>query len=351
MTMSRILASVALTAMLSCGTNGSNGTVGPTGLPGPEGPAGPMGDQGDKGDKGDPGMNGANGPSTADIPLPGGFFYPESLTSLANGTLFIGSIGTGEVWKFVPGAQVPTKFIGADTSHKNVTGVFADETGGYLYLCANDFGAPTAGSIQRYKLADGTLDKTYAFGVAAACNDMTFDANGNLFVTDSIGALYKLPAGGAALGAAWSTDAKLASVTAGKYGADGIAFDGTSNLFVTNFEDGKLLRVAINNDGTAGAIDEIVVTPAITRPDGLRYVNATTYLVIENTEPGKLTQLVIDNTAKTAAATVISNRLDLPTSVVKIGSVYWITEGQISQLLGGMMPNLPFYVRRLPSFN
>lgn len=372
MTTSRILASLALSALLSCGTNGSNGTAGPTGLPGPEGPAGPAGATGDKGDPGAMGAmgnmgamgaTGASGQGTSDIPLPGVAYYPESLTTLANGTLFVGSLATGEVWKYAPGTPAVTKFLPANAAHKNITGVFADEANGYLYVCGIDTMDTTKGALQRYKLADGTLDKSYAFGTTgttmAVCNDMTFDGTGNLFVTDSLGSIYQLAAGGTAL-TQWAMDATLQPAGAMQFGADGIAYDGAGNLFVTNISKGTIVRLAINaGTGAVGAIDVITPTPALTSPDALRFVDATHYLVVENGNPGamppvpgKLTKVTIDNTAKTAAGITLDNRLDTPTSVVAVNGNYWITEGQIPQLFSGMPnPSLPFYVRRLPIFN
>lgn len=367
MTTSRILASLALSALLSCGTNGSNGTAGPTGLPGPEGPAGPAGAMGDKGDPGAMGAMGnmgATGPSgqgTSDIPLPGVGYYPESLTTLANGTLFVGSLLTGEVWKYVPGSPAVTKFLAADTAHKNVTGVLADEANGYLYICGFDNADNTKGAVLRYKLADATLDKTYPLGTTgttmSACNDMTFDGMGNLFVTDSLGSIYQLAAGGTAM-TQWAMDTTLQPMAGSNYGVDGIAYDGAGHLFTTNISKGTIVRLAITaGTGAVGAIDVITPTPALTNPDALRFVDATHYLVVEGGDstksiPGKLTKLTIDNTAKTAAGITIDNRLDAPTSVVAVGGNYWITEGQIPQLFTAMPnPNLPFYVRRLPIFN
>lgn len=94
------------------------------------------------------------------------------------------------------------------------------------------------------------------------------------------------------------------------------------------------------------------MTPALSSPDGMRLLNQNTLVVVENIPgTGRLTRLALNVAGKTAAGTVLSNRLDSPTSLVKVGISYWVAEGQLDQLFGPMKPDLPFYVRRLPSFD
>lgn len=343
MTIARTLAAVALTTVCACGTNGTNGTPGPTGLTGPEGPAGPGGANGQNG------MNGTNGTVITDIALPGSFFFPESLQVTSDGTFYIGSLGTGQVYKLAPAAQSPTVFIGTAAGMKNVLGVLADEANGLLYVCDDDVMGGTA-KLRSFKLTDGSQSAALDFPAGSICNDMAFDANGNLYATDSAGKIFKLAKGGTALNQ-WAMDALLAPATGQAFGVDGIVFDGTSTLYVNNVTQNKLARVPINADGTAGTVEEITVTPAISGPDGMRLLNATTVLVVENMPTGgKLTQVAIDTTAKTGTGTVLDNRLQGPTSVVKFNKNYWITEGQVSELKVGGNPSLPFYVRHIPTF-
>jgi len=49
------------------------------------------------------------------------------------------------------------------------------------------------------------------------------------------------------------------------------------------------------------------------------------------------------------AATTIANRLDAPTSVVRVGQSYWVTEGQLPHLFGQASggPLVPFLLRRV----
>ncbi len=347
MTISRVLGCIALAAVVSCGVNGVDGKTGVQGLPGPAGTAGGDGTAGQNG------QNGQNGTNGADIALPGPNYYPESITALSDGTMFIGSLGVGQIWKNVPNSLVPTKFV---DNLKQVNGVLADQANDRLYACTTD---PTAATnnvkVRSFGIADAQQKAVYDLPDGTKCNDMAFDGAGNLYVADSTGKIFKLPKDGTTM-SQWAMGGMLNPMTTGGFGADGIAFDGTNYLFINNFETGKLIRIQIMGDGTAGTPDEIMVTPPLENPDGMRMINATTLVSTENklTGLGKLSKLVIDNAAKTAAKTVISNRLDGPTSFVKIGMVYWITEGQLQELFVGtpppMNPDLPFLVRRLPSF-
>ena len=344
---SRVLASIALASVVSCGANGSDGRTGVQGLPGPAGT---------NGSNGTDGINGTNGTSGADIALPGPTFYPESLTALSDGTLFIGSLGLGQIWKQVPNAQVPTKFV---DGQKQINGLLADQAGNLLYACVTDPTVmPSKVAVKAFGLTDGLEKAKYDLPDGAKCNDMVLDKAGNLFVTDSSGKIFQRTQAGTTL-TLWASGGVLNPMNAGGFGVDGIVYDGSAYLFLNNFETGKLFRFEIKMDGTVGTVDEIAVTPPLTGPDGMRALDATTLVVAENIigAPGKLSRLVINNAAKTAAKTVLSNRLDGPTSVVKVGMVYWITEGQLEELFipspmsPRLSPDLPFLVRRLPAFD
>jgi hypothetical protein len=333
-----------LLAATACGAVQSTdgGQVGPMGQPGPAGPVGP---------NGQPGANGQSGASLADIGLPGASFYPESIAAKSDGTLYIGSIGMGMVYASTPGSAVPTVFVGAAAGLKNVNGLMVDEKANLLYLCANDFFGGGAATVRTYGLSDGSAKQTYTFTGPVACNDLVQDGSGNVYMADSIGKVHRLPSGGTAF-AVWSSDTKLAPATAMGFGADGIVWDGQSSLYVNNFEKGTLLRIPINADGSSGTVDQFTVTPALSAPDGMRLLNQNTLVVVENIPgSGRLTRLALNVAGKTAAGTVLSNRLDSPTSLVKVGMSYWVAEGQLDQLFGPMKPDLPFYVRRLPSFD
>lgn len=325
----------SLLALNGCGTDSA---------PGPQGPAGPQGPMGQ------PGPTGPTGPANVNqLALPGPNFYPESLHAAADGTLYVGSIGTGQVVKFAPGSTTAAVAVAASPTVSSIAGVLVDDTNKLLYACVTD--NTGAAVLRSYNLTDGAAKGMFTGTGFTSCNDMGLDGQGNLYVTDpKAGAIFKLATGGTAL-TSWIKDTTLAPMSAQGFGVDGIAWDGATNLFVNNNEKGTLLRIPILANGSAGPIAPITVTPALYAPDGMRMLSATSYVTVENnafdaTKQGKLVRIDINGSA--ATKTVINSRLDQPTSVVKVDNYYWVSEGQLGQLfVAGPMPRVPFLLQRI----
>lgn len=348
----------AVAAVLLSACSGQQGEQGPQGT---QGEQGPQGAQGPQGPSGDAGATGAQGPANVNwLALPGPAFYPESLTAAADGTLFTGSVATGQVVKFLPDDEKATTFIAAGGSVKGVAGVLVDDTTNSLFICAVDPTFQTLGSVQRYDLSTGALAATFSFTGAvqsdggtnpffAFPNDLAFDESHRLYVTDSFaGKIYRV-ANVSSDGALveWASVPELAPAQQGAFGGDGISWDGAGHFYVNNNNTGALVRITLNTDGSAGAQDVITVTPALGHPDGQRQLDANTVLVIDN--DGTLSKLALSGNG--ATATPLANGLDAPTGVVKVGGDYWVSEGQITtSLLTGAPPNLPFALRRVVAY-
>jgi hypothetical protein len=306
------------------------------GLPGPPGPVGPMG---------------SSGSSVYDeLILPGPDYFPESLTSSADGTLYVGSVSSTTVVKFAPGSNIAVPFVTQTAPGKNIAGVFVDEKDKSLLACVDD--ATAIGTfkpvLKRFALADGSEKASYPFPAPGICSDMALDGKHNLYVTDSFGKIYQLADGAQAL-TQWSADPLFITAVPGSFGADGIAWDTQNSLYVANFGDSLLLRVPIDPaTGAAGPAVMLNVTPALANPDAVRVLDANTLIVVEGA--GRLTRLQVSGNAATGV--YLSTRLDEPTSVTRIGSNYWVSEGQLSHFLAMPMtqPRVPFLIRRVPNF-
>ncbi len=280
-------------------------------------------------------------PEPAMLALPGNAYYPESLSASADGTLFVGSLASGQVVAFDDGATEPRTVVGSASGVTGVAGVLVH--GDELFVCSIDTSFQKPTEVRGFAL-DGTPHHSYTLGAGRFCNDMAFDAAGNLYVTDSFsGSVLRLPPGGSAL-EPWLTDASLAPAQQGAFGLDGIvAADGA--LYLTKLDTGGLYRVAIGADGSAGAVTQIAVSPALTSPDGMRLVDARTLLVVENS--GSLLRVALSG--DTASATALSDSLDQPTSVIVARGWAWVSQGQIGRLFAQppQPPNLPFSVVRV----
>jgi hypothetical protein len=278
------------------------------------------------------------------LALPGSAYYPESLSVAGDGTLYVGSLGGAGIVRLGPSSEAAETFVAG--ASKNIAGVYVDDDAALLYACENDFAAMPAvpPRVVAYRLSDGSEAGSYAFPQGGVCNDMVIGPARRLYVTDSAGRIYVLPAGGSAL-ALFSSDPQLVPSAAGGFGADGIVWDGDATLYVNTFTDARLLRIPVGADGTAGAVTPITVAPALQSPDGMRLADAHTLIVAEGA--GRLTQVALQGDA--ATGTVLASGLDSPTSVALTDGAYWVTEGQIGHFLGLVdgPPGLPFDVRRV----
>jgi len=110
-------------------------------------------------------------------------------------------------------------------------------------------------------------------------NALTFDARGNLYVTDSFGgAVWRFPLVDArrhpayGIGRPWAEHELLAPAPDDPLGfplpgANGIGFDRPNRLYVANTEKGLVARVPINRNGSAG--EAMVVATGLATADGL----------------------------------------------------------------------------------
>jgi len=280
-----------------------------------------------------------------DLALPGATFYPESLDRAADGSLYVGSFGTGEIVRFAPGSSTAEDFA-TSPDIRQAAGVLVDNNAASLYVCANDRSttAPLPPTVHRFDLASGVPSASYPLPAPAFCNDLTRDGDGNIYVSDSTGKVYRLPRGGSAL-ALWSADPLLASSAPNGFGANGIAWDGARTIYVSNFDENRLLRIAIGADGSAGRAEELPVAPTLNGPDAVRRLDDRHLLVVQQPAGS-----VVRVDTATGAATVAASGIDMPTSVVAAGGDLLVTEGQLGHLLGTVSgpPHLPFAVRRFP---
>ena len=341
--------------------SGSTGETGAAGRTGEPGAAGHPGKQGAPGAPGKPGPTGSQGiqgtpgvPFVTELQVPGANFFPVGLSSSKDGTLFVASAGTGEVLKFPPGANVPTVVVPA--SGAVAPNLLVDDGASTLYLCVDKFAGPgfsnPAASVNAYDLS-GKLVQSYPLPNqgTSLCEDFAFDGSHNLYVTDAfLGVVYILPAKATAL-QVWTQDVAFTSTDSSvpPFGAHGIVFDGTSNLFVDNFNTSTLYRIPIESDGSAGTAVPVTVTPALENPESLRMLDAHTLVVGQGFGGGSANVSQLSVAANdTATATILINNLQGASSVALMGDgSLWVTQSQTAAFVFGTPPSLPFLLSHL----
>jgi sugar lactone lactonase YvrE len=194
---------------------------------------------------------------------------PEGLAVDSQGNAYVSMIASGEIRKIAPDgtqakfAQVPPMAAG-----------MAADAAGNLFVAVSPPGAdPNAHGIWRIS-PDGAANLFAGLPTNSLPNDVVLDAQGNLFVTDSIGGgVFKiLPDGQVTV---WTTEPLLFGVVNAPQphppfpiGANGLAFTST-DAFVSNTDRGTLIRIPIQEDGAAGKATLFLEDPRLLGADGV----------------------------------------------------------------------------------
>jgi sugar lactone lactonase YvrE len=259
-----------------------------------------------------------------EITLPGTRIFPESITSLSDGTLIIGSLGHGNVSRIAPGTTTVEEWIKPGTGGLNqILGVYADEKGKTLWVCSNNLankGEATA--AMAFDLKTGTPKGTYVLpGDGTLCNDIAVATDGTSYFTDTRqGSVLMLKPGAKTLEIA-AKDPLLA-------GADGLAFGEKTILYVNSVTAGKLLRLDLGPDGKAKTVVELKLSRPIERPDGMRAIGKNRLLLAENS--GKMSIVTFEGDGlHNAVVTTIKDGLEMTPAVTATRGQAWIIEGKL----------------------
>ncbi len=288
----------------------------------------------------------------AAIALPGDRAFPENITSTRDGTLYVGSMGSGGVYRIRPGQARAQVWIKPGAYGSNaVLGVLADERSNTLWLCSNDLsglgviiaGADKGSVLKGFDLKTGKGKVSAALpGVHTLCNDIAIAADGSALVTNTLAPqIFRLPVGGKQL-ELWMSDASL-QPPPGKAGLDGIAFGSDGNLYVDTYSPGELYRIDVK-DGKAGQLTKLQPSRPLVLADAIRPLGKNSFLIVEG--GGRLDRLVIHDDGATIET--LRDGLVIPTGATAVGNIAWVSEGQLSYLLDpskkDQKPNLPFRV-------
>ena len=263
------------------------------------------------------------------IIIPGERYFPEGVTVTSDGTFFVGSMFEGCIMRAQAGTGAMEPFIESGANGLvSVLGLWADETRHTLWACSSDAGngrltgrAPVG--VKAFDLQTGAARGSYDFPGGGFANDLTFDAQGNLYVTDSwTPRILRLPAGGSEL-VEWINDPQLGVE---QWSLNGIDFDRSSNVIYTvNQRAGLLFRIAIEPDGSAGAVTMIQTSQELRRPDGLKVIGPNTLATAEGGAGG---MSIIDVEGDRASVRRIPAGLDGVTTFAFCRGSAWVVEGQ-----------------------
>lgn len=264
---------------------------------------------------------------------------PESMTATSDGTLYAGSIAFGEVFRAAPGATTADKFIDKPADGPQaILGVFADETGGTLWVCYSDLalfaGKPGLNSIVRaYDIKSGEAKGSYDLGANSLCNDVTVAADGTHYIADTAGGrVLRLKPDATAVDT-WSSDPQL-------QGIDGIAVGPDGAVYANSVTQSKLFRIDVGSDGAAAKVTELTPSQPLKGTDGMRFGDDGVLYVAENGN-GQVDAVTINGDA--AAIKPVATGLDGPTALEKVGNTLWVLEAKIGKM-GDPNEKGPYYM-------
>jgi Strictosidine synthase-like, N-terminal len=292
-------------------------------------------------------LGASRGWAAPDVQIDGNGVYPESITSLANGTLYVGSI-TGTIYRAAPGAMRAEPWIRRSRANHllSIFGVLADARSHSLWVCSSPVKLPggvAAGqaSVMRFDLRTGVETGEWPLpSPGALCDDITLAPDGTAFVADlANGEILTLGPHAASLGV-FARDPALK-------GMDGIAFSGDGTLYADNITTNRLLRVDRSATGRFTGLTPLVTSRKLAGPDGLRLIGGRRFALAEG-RAGRIDEITI--TGVRARIQVLRRGLMSPASVTHVGDVVYAADGKIQYLfdpaLKGKDPN-PFIVHAI----
>ena len=247
--------------------------------------------------------------------------FPESLTSTQDGTLYIGSMNLGAVYRAAPGAATATTFISRQAGgFGKVLGVLADSAADTLWVCDND-GARA--SLKTFALRTGAKKRQYDLPGGGFCNDIALKG-ADAYITDTKGGrVLKLAKGADALTVWYTHDAADPSL-------DGLVWKNGA-LYTNTYNGNHLIRIITHRDGSADKATVLTTSLDIYQPDGMRLARDGTILMVEGRGKdgnGRLDAVTVSG--DTATIKVIKDKYMLQTAVTTVGDTAYVLEAKLN---------------------
>jgi hypothetical protein len=279
-------------------------------------------------------------PGPGRIDLPNGW-APEGITAGRRGTVYVGSLVDGAVWK----ANVRTgrgEILVAGVPGNVAAGTEYEADANRLWVA----GGPT-GKVRVYDASSGALLQTYTFSPAGFLNDLVVTHHA-VYVTDSniqqldvipLGSDDALPAPGAVTTLPLTGDIHYVD---GQFNANGIVA-ARGSLIVVQSITGQLFRI---NPAT-GVSTAISLGAGVDASfgDGLELHGRTLYVVQNQLNRVEVFKLRPGLASASLRSVLTSSDLDIPTTAAFVrGSLYAVN----ARFATPVTPDTAYWITRLP---
>lgn len=297
----------------------------------------------------------AAGPAHKPIDLPGARLFPENMYVLSDGTAYVGSASGGILKVSLRTGKVTRWAEPGAFGTASIFGVLVDPVNRLLWVCSNDLsgagvtiaGADKGTRFKAFDLATGKGKISLAFpGENRFCNDAAVGKDGAVYVTETNAShIYRWKPGASVL-EDWLYAPAIASN--GKGGLDGVAFGGDGNLYVNNWQSNAIARIAMNADGSPGAVTRLTLSRTPAMADGFRLIGGLRFAMAEGA--GKVSLVTVDGDK--ADVRVLVDGLTSATGVGVYDGAIWYVQGEVSYIFNAWMrsktPPLPFRITPVP---
>jgi sugar lactone lactonase YvrE len=228
--------------------------------------------------------------ATDSVTFTGDGIFPESITSLDDGTLFISSAAR-TIYRAAPGATEARPWVEMETTAPRSTfGVLAHAPSKTLFVCTGTVGkfdgTPPRSTLYQLHMQSGAMRSRHPLpNDRSICNDIAVAPGGAIYVSDTGNAqILHLVNGSLEV---WSA--------AGPFGdrdavLDGIAVLG-NRVLVNTLKTNRLVAVDVRQNGSAGAVTDITLDKSLDSPDGMRAIDDETLVIGENRRPGRVVEV------------------------------------------------------------
>jgi sugar lactone lactonase YvrE len=288
--------------------------------------------------------------ASGDISFNADTVYPEGVAWVAPQKSFlVSSIHHGTIGKVgLDGAYTP--FITDDKLVASV-GLTLDPKSNTLWVAVGDLGASdrsgpaTQGKLAGVAAYDATTGARRAYhdlgGLHAGghfANDLTLDAQGNVYITDSFSpVIYKVDTAGKAT--VFVNDARF---TGEGFNLNGIVYHPDGYLLVNKYNSGELFRISLKDPRQ---ITSVKLPEALIGADGMVLREPGRLTVVQNSGVDRIVDLVsTDGWATATVQRVQKSVLSFPTTAATVGPHLYVVNARLDSLLTPDAPKVNSFV-------